>query len=288
MNQLFDILSYSRQAQSQMENRMESRKQRAEAVLSQAKEYRRQYARVGSRRLYYMAGITAVGINQFEELMSGAGLTVQRLRRRIITTESKGYKHIYPNLLIDGYKLSDVNELVVCDLTYFQNESGLYYICLITDVYSQRIVGAEPSTDKRTIHASKALHQLVDLRGADSMECTIHHGDKGSEYRSDSYIGELISLKMQISMASNCLENGYAERRNGTIKNDFLLYSETSINNICQLRKALRIAVYRYNHEVVQAKLGYRTPVMYEAWIASLPPDQRPVKEIFNFNKKDK
>ena len=86
-------------------------------------------------------------------------------------------------------------------------------------------------------------------------------------------------------MAANCIENGYAERRNGTIKNDFLIYSEMPINNICQLRKALNIAVHRYNYEVVQAKLGYRTPVMYEAWIASLPPDQRPILTLYDFTK---
>ena len=76
-----------------------------------------------------------------------------------------------------------------------------------------------------------------------NMECTIHHSDYGSEYRSDMYIRELNRLKMQISMAENCIQNGYAERRNGTIKNDFLLVSEHTINNLCQLKKALRIAI---------------------------------------------
>ncbi len=61
-----------------------------------------------------------------------------------------------------------------------------------------------------------------------------------------------------------------------------------AIYNICQLRKALKIAVHRYNHEVVQAKLGYRSPAMYEAWIASLPPQERPVKQLYDFTKKIK
>lgn len=288
MSSLYEVIGYSRQAHSQMQSRKEERAVRDSEVLKKARKWREKYKRVGSRRLYYMAGIKAVGINQFEEMLSSAGLIVQRLRRRIVTTESKGYRNIFPNLLMEGYELSDVNELVVCDLTYFQNHSGLYYLFLITDVYSQRIVGAQAAEDKRSTHARAALKQLVALRGEMSMECTIHHSDRGSEYRSNHYIAELQRLKMQISMATNCLENGYAEKRNDTVKNDFLLYSEMPINNICQLRKALRIAVYRYNHEVVQAKLGYKTPVMYEAEIASIIPDNRPIKQLHDFSQYDK
>ncbi len=288
MSQLYVQIGYSRQAQVQMQSRLEARKQREEEVLIEARRWRKQYALVGSRRLYHMAGITAVGINQFEKMMSGSGLLVQQVRRRIITTESKGLKHIYPNLLFEGYDLCGVNELVVCDLTYYQNPSGLYYLFLITDVYSQRIVGAIAAEDKRSIHALEALKQVVTLRGEKSMESTIHHSDRGSEYRSDAYMAELHQLKMQISMARNCLENGYAEKRNGTIKNDFLSSMETPIKNIGQLRAALKEAVCKYNFEVVQADFGYRTPVMYEAWIESLSVEDRPIKRLYDFSRYQK
>ena len=285
MNKLYELLSYSRQAQHQKLQRLREQEKRNAEVLEQGRLARIQYSRVGSRRLYYMAGISAVGINQFERIMSGAGLHVAPLRRQKHGTDSRGQKHRYPNLLYGGYELCDVNELVVSDLTYFRNESGLYYICLQTDVYSQRIVGHSGAQDKRSIHAVKALEMTIKLRGKASMECTIHHSDHGSEYRSDQYVNLLKDHKMQISMTSNCLENGYAERRNGTIKNDFLFYSEFSIKNLCQLRKALDLAIYRYNHEVVQAQLGYRTPAMYEAWIASMAPDARPRKKLFNYKE---
>ena len=44
--------------------------------------------------------------------------------------------------------------------------------------------------------------------------------------------------------------------------------------------------MHRYNYEIVQAKLGYETPVMYEAWIASLAPDKRPRKPLYDFTQK--
>lgn len=288
MSKLYQVMGCSRQAVAQQARREQERFDCHREVLADAKRMREQYRWIGSRRLYYMAGISTMGINQFERLMSKSGLCVQRLRKRILTTESKGGKHIYPNLLYAGYTVCDVNEVVVCDLTYFQNSSGLYYISLITDVYSQRIVGATAAEDKRSIHAYEALQQLVRLRGPANMECTIHHGDKGSEYRSDQYIGELKHLKMQISMADNCLENGHAEKRNDTVKNEFLFYFEMAINNICQLRKALKIAIHRYNHEVVQAKLNYLTPAMYEALIASLPPEDRPRIQLHDFSDKQR
>lgn len=284
MSKLYQVMGCSRQAVAQQVQREKQRSGREIEALARARRMREQYQWIGSRRLYYMAGITTMGINQFESLMSRSGLCVQRLRRRIITTESKGGKHFYPNLLYTGHTVCDVNEVVVCDLTYFQNSSGLYYIFIITDVYSQRIVGATASEDKRSIHAYEALQQLVQLRERANMECTIHHSDKGSEYRSDLYIQELKDLKMQISMADNCIENGYAEKRNDTVKNEFLFYFEMAIHNICQLRKALKIALHRYNHEVVQAKLNYLTPAMYEAQIASLPPEDRPRIQLYDFS----
>ena len=218
MNGLFELLQYSRQAHQQKYKRLQEKEKRNAEVLEQGRLARLKYARVGSRRLYYMVGITAVGINQFETLMSSAGFTVHPLRRLIRSTDSRGHKHKYPNLLIEGYELSDVNQLIVGDLTYFQNEYGLFYINLQTDVYSQRLVGHCGSDNKKSIHTIKAMEMAIELRGAESMECTISHMDYGAENRSDDFIGLLLRHKMQISMASNCLENGYAERRNGTIK----------------------------------------------------------------------
>ena len=283
MESLFRFLGWSRQGYEQMMRRQRYKQMAKKEVLQIAKKYREQYKRVGSRRLYYMIGITSVGINQFEQIMSGAGMTVHQLKRRIHTTDSRGHKHIYPNLLNGKFIVFDVNEVIALDLTYFICEQQTLYIFLITDVYSQRIVGAVASDSKKSDYALQALIQVIDLRGEDAMECTIHHSDYGSEYRSDMYIRELNRLKMQISMAENCIQNGYAERRNGTIKNDFLLVSEHTINNLCQLKKALRMAIHQYNHEVVQAKLGYLTPAMYEASIAALPPEQRPRMELYDF-----
>jgi len=286
MSKLFNHLSYSRQAHDQMLKRTGHRHELNEKVVLKARQARKQYSRLGSRRLYYMMGITAVGVTQFEQLMSRYGLTVKRRPRRIITTDSSGKKHLYPNLILSGGTITDINKVVVCDLTYYMVSGVFCYIILITDVYSQRLVGAVAAQDKRSVNAEQALNQLVKLRGEQSLEGTIHHSDRGSEYRSDSYIGELKRLKMQISMAGSCIENGYAERRNGTIKNELLVDTEMSINNISQLRKALKIAVYKYNNKIVQQKLGYKTPVQYEAWIATLALRERPPKELFDFTQK--
>jgi len=282
MNALYQHIGLSKQGYHQREKRCIAKHDVKEIVKSKVKETRKVHPRIGSRRLHKAAGIQEMGITRFEEMMSKEGLTMAPKRKWIRGTDSRGKKHIYPNLT-NGLKLQNINELVVGDLTYLINNSGTYYLTFLTDVYSSRIVGWEGAEDKGSEHAGKALEKMVDLRGEEKLKGMIHHTDRGSEYRSDEYIGCLLKMEIQISMAKTCMENGYAERRNGIIKNDYLEFM--SCGNIKELRRALDEAVYRYNHLLHQERLGNRTPVEYEAWLQTVPLDQRPVLELYDFKK---
>jgi hypothetical protein len=65
-----------------------------------------------------------------------------------------------------------------------------------------------------------------------------------------------------LSIAENSLQNAYAERLNGIIKNDYLDFFHT--DDISLLRKHLKRTIWLYNHERPHSALGYMTPVEYE------------------------
>lgn len=281
MNALHRQMGYSRQAYHQQSERDRRKKEKTEKAKEQAKATRKIHPQLGSRRMHKTARIEGLGITRFEEMMSSEGLTVSKKRKWIKTTDSSGYKHIYPNLT-NGLKVMGINELVVGDMTYFMNSSGLFYLFLLTDVYSLRIVGWEASQEKRSCYAQSAFEKMVDLRGEANMIGTIQHTDRGGEYRSDPYIERLLSLGMKISMAKTCLENGYAERTNGLVKGSYLEFMECS--NLKQVRACLTEAVLRLNH-LHKMVLENHSPVEYEEWTKGLPLHERPIVEMYDFAK---
>ena len=86
----------------------------------------------------------------------------------------------------------------------------------------------------------------MGTRGSTRYDGLIHHSDKGSQYGSNEYVRVLNEAGVHISMAQNCLENPYAERINGIIKNDYL--ANKKITSLNDLKKALSKAVELYNH----------------------------------------
>ncbi|MBK7211723.1 MAG: transposase [Bacteroidales bacterium] len=62
-------------------------------------------------------------------------------------------------------------------------------------------------------------------------------------------------------MAENCLENPYAERINGIIKNDYMI--KNKISSLNELKTALNKAVALYNH-CPNGSLGMLTPIDFE------------------------
>lgn len=282
MNALYRQMGYSKQGFHQQEKRDMEKTCTIEQVKEKVKATRKVHPRLGSRRMHKTAGIEEMGITRFEQMMSSEGFTIGRKRKWIKTTDSRGKKHLYPNLT-NGIKILGINELVAGDLTYFMNSSGLYYVFLLTDIYSLRIVGWEASQEKTSWHAQEALEKMIQLRGAEKLQSMIHHTDRGSEYRSDEYIGRLRKLGIQISMAKTCLENGYAERTNGLVKGGYLEFM--SCRTVKELRGCLNESVLRLNR-LEKKVLENHSPIEYEEWVQTLPLKERPVVEMYNFEKK--
>ncbi len=242
-------------------------------------EVRIDYPRSSARKIHYMLGIKEVGINRFERFVSEQGLSVKKPSSFIRTTYSGPFK--YPNL-VNGIQLNGINQLWVSDLTYFLTPNGTLYIVLIMDVYSRRIIGYSASDNMLVINNQEALEVAFKTRGQVYFENLIHHSDKGSQYGAKVYVSMLGSANIQISMAETCLENPYAERINGIIKNDYLI-----AHHICtlqQLKKALPKAIELYNN-YPHGKLKLKSPLGFENVLGQLDESDYPVIKLYNFIK---
>ena len=244
------------------------------------KGYRSKHdSRAGSRSLYFNLNIKevfGVGINKFEQKMVEFGLTLKPLRMRVVTTQSSVQSWNYPNL-IQGLEVIGINQLVVGDLTYVTVGIHRYYLFCLTDVYSSRIVGWSLATDMKADKALEALRMLMRVREKAFLKGCIHHTDGGGQYFSRVYLNLLNELGMQISRAENCLENGYAEQKNGYIKHHLLpnVRGETLASVQGQVTKLIDY----YNNHRKQEGLGWLSPKVFEEG-----PIRRNLK-LHNFEK---
>jgi len=286
MEDLYHYLGTSRQALSQSALRMDTEEAMMKAIESEVRQYRSDKdCRAGSRSLYYNLNIKAnygIGVTKFEQLMSRYGLSLLPLRVRVVTTQSDKQSWNYPNL-INGLTINGINQVVVGDLTYVYIGGKLFYVFLLTDLYSARLVGFAVSNRMRAEDALVALQGWKNLRGIENLIGCIHHTDGGTQYFSILYLDALTQIEgCRVSVAKSCQENGYAEQMNGLLKNHFIPLAQTQ--NLEILRRELEQIVYFYNHERKQERLGWRTPVAFENYIESLPLTQRPSLVLHDFS----
>lgn len=243
------------------------------------KKNRQIKSRVGLRVIYYKESLyTLLGVNQFEQQMSMRGYALKPYRSYIKTTDSRGHNYKYDNL-ITGITLSGENQVIVGDITYYQNTSGLYYIFQFQDYYTLEIKGLLGSKNMEGVNAERCLQQVFSYNKKRKYNyLLIMHTDRGSQYRSHNFQNMLSSAQIRPSHAKNCLENGLSERENGILKNEYLVDYE--IKNVKHLNRILS-KIKRQANEVWPSKtLGYKTPKEYAEWTRQMDSKDRPEKTV--------
>jgi len=117
-------------------------------------------------------------------------------------------------------EVTDVNQVWVSDMTYFNIESVFDYLTFIMDCSSRIIVGCHASqrllTSDTTIPALRQAYRYLE-----PAEKPILHSDGGGRYYSRAFLA-LTHQRCINSMAESLYDNIHAERINGTIKNEYL------------------------------------------------------------------
>lgn len=267
MEGLFGYFGISREGFRKAKRSIEARVKLMAEISKEVVKYRQEEdRRAGSRSLFFNLGIKehyGIGINKFERLVSMAGLSLAPMRSPEITTRSCTQSWNYLNS-ISGLTIWSINAVIVGDITYLSLGSKRYYLFCLTDIYSARIVGHCVHERMRKSEALAALRMCLKLRGRESIKGCIHHSDGGGQYFSNQYLSLLKKHSMQVSVARDCFENGYAEQRNGLIKHHLLPTLKTTDPD--KIGDSIASLIERYNYKRKQEALGWRSPVEYEEW----------------------
>jgi putative transposase len=281
MNNLYQYSGTFKQAQHRTIQISLVCQERERSILNLVREVRQIHPDMGARSIYLLTRPEGIGINKFEKIVIESGLGVKRKKKSWKTTDSKHRYHKYPNLT-NGLRLTDVNQLWVTDITYYIIYQHTFYIILIMDVYSRRILGYKVSNTMFLENNLEALQRSFEVRNEYYYENLIHHSDKGSQYCSFAYIDALVKANCRISMADNSLENGYAERLNGIIKNKYLEFRD--ITCLKSMEEHTHKSIEAYNLQKPHTCLpGSRSPISFENYIKTLTKEERPIMELYNF-----
>ena len=240
MSKTCRLFGISRQAIYQQESRCLEREKELLTLRQLVEKHRRVMPRIGTRKLYFLLkqsfvenGIK-IGRDAFFAYLKREQMLVRPMKNYTKTTFSKHWLHKYPNL----FKDIDVNrteQVFVSDITYIKSNERTHYLSLITDVFSRKIVGYHLSDDMSAENVVKALRMAVKNRKTNLQ--LIHHSDRGLQYCSQIYQNELNKNNIITSMTDgyDCYQNALAERINGILKQEFLIYRCKSGNELNQL-----------------------------------------------------
>lgn len=282
MNMIYLLCNISKQGHHQAIARLKNQFQKQGLYIRAMEEVREIHPGMGLRTMYDMLQPEGIGRDNFIALGLREGFRLQNKEKETRTTYSVKC-HLYANLLV-GRRFTDVNQLWSSDITYFHCAGIFYYIVMIMDVYSRRIVGYSLADNMRAENNVAALKMALTMRGIDNYkQQLIHHSDKGSQYASDTYTKALEAYGIRISMCDEVYENTHIERINGTVKNQYL--ERMSIKSYEDLKKKLNQVIDTYNNQRPHQSLGKMTPFAYEQSLKEIPMDKRGKMEIFTAKK---
>jgi len=278
MNDVFILCDISRQAHHKALQRQLHEQQKAELYVRSMQQVREIHPGMGLRTMYDMLQPEGIGRDAFVALGLEEGFRLKTVEKQTRTTYSVK-SHRYGNLLGD-VEFSGINQLWSSDITYLYCLDQFFYIVLIMDVYSRRIIGYNIADNMRAENNLSALQMALELRGIENYhQSLIHHSDKGTQYASDAYTEALENHEIRISMCNEVYENTHIERVNDTIKNQYL--NRMEINNKRQLETKLNETIKAYNETRPHQSLNKMPPVEYENYLLKVPAEKRSKLKIY-------
>lgn len=270
MNAVYKIGGVSKQAVHQKSHVDHHWRMKLAELQTQVDEIRSIHPGCGLEKLYDTLKPAWIGRDKFISVFMELGYRVRKHPNFIRTTIPTSLQ--YPNL-IQGLLVWDKNRVWQTDITYFEVGKSFYYITFIIDIYTKVIRGYQVSDHMRAEANLKALSMA--LKETSPRTGLIHHSDRGSQFTDLRYRELLTKQGIYISMGLIAQENAYAERINGTIKNEYLHYK--TIHSFADLKREVKKAVEHYNEKRIHKYLpGKQAPREFEKQLLHLSTQNRP------------
>jgi len=201
--------------------------------------------------------------NRVANLMREQGLRSKVKRKYRVTTDSRHFYPVAPNILNREFTTISPNRVWTSDITYLPSRSGWLYLAFFLDLYSRMIVGWCVSKSLGHETVLSALSGAIGRRRPP--EGLLIHSDRGVQYCCEGFREVISQHKFVQSMSrkGNCWDNAVSESFIRSLKTELIYHI-----NLVDLDHAQRILFEYiesfYNAQRLHATLGYVSPVKYE------------------------
>jgi transposase InsO family protein len=196
-----------------------------------------------------------------ERLMRASGwrARVVRVYRRKAGTRRWFARH--PNR-VQRTQAKRPNQIWVGDVTYVAVGRRWWYLVIVLDQYSRRVLAWRLGSVRDGRLTGAALQAALRRRRPGTG--LIFHSDRGSEFLGTVFGRALANHGVRQSMTRGAApdENAHMESFFHSLKSD-LIHGET-FDDIRELRRRLQRYVRYYNHRRLHSALNYQSPVDYE------------------------
>jgi transposase InsO family protein len=161
-----------------------------------------------------------VGIKKVRALMRNLGLNVICRKKFKATTNSQHNLPVFENVLARNFEVSQPNKAWVCDITCLATDEGWYYLAVVVDLYSRKVVGFKLGERMTKELVISALDSAMKSRNYPRQ--VIVHSDRGSQYASHGHRKRLerFGLIGSMSKKGDCYDNAVAESFFATFKKE--------------------------------------------------------------------
>jgi putative transposase len=154
-----------------------------------------------------------------------------------------------------------INQVWVGDVTYLRVGKRWWYLAMVLDRWSRRLVGWSLGSSRCGSLTRRALRNALRVRRVP--EGLIFHSDRGTEYVGSETRAYLTRRGIRQSLTERSLgDNPYAETFFHSFKAE-VVHDET-FKSEGVLRRAVAGYMRRYNHRRLHSGLHYVTPVAFE------------------------
>ncbi|MDP8929585.1 MAG: IS3 family transposase, partial [Actinomycetota bacterium] len=212
-----------------------------------------------------------------ERLMREHGIVGFRPHKRRSLTKQDADAPPLPDLVGRRFDPERLDHTWAGDITYVPTDEGWLYVAAVIDLASRRLVGWSMSTSPDAQLVADALKAAVATRGRTTMEGTIFHSDRGTQYTAHAFrdLSEQLGIHQSAGRTGSCLDNAVAESFFATLKVEQV--KRFRYRTRAQARTSIFAWIARYNRRRLHSTIGFMPPIEWETRHATSHPLPSPM-----------
>ena len=172
------------------------------------------------------------------------------------------------NILKQNFNVDKQNSAWVSDVTYFKYNEKWFFICVVIDLFSRKVVSHKISKSNSTQLTKSTLKYAIKSRNP--QKGLIFHSDNGSNYVSATFLKYIKDNNIihSFSKVRNPYDNSAAESFFSSLKREELY--RRKIKSESELRSLVNKYIEFYNSKRPHSTINYKTPDQFEQEYAEI------------------